>query len=243
MDKKCPHCNRPIPKGSSFCMYCFNSVNNLKEPVINHSRRSFNPRITLLACAVFAIVTISVLAVVSNSNNKPEVKAQYSTTLSEPAAKTTFPATTSIKTKEETKTTAVTKEKTTEQISLKSADNEETQTVQTSAKKTTRKTTTTTTTKSNKVIISSGVLKKYPSSKGSASYTIPYEVEKISDNAFERNSHLQTLKFSRRENLQCDWDKLFSALPNLKTIYIYPGTSVDTRGMQYFDGEIIYYYD
>ena len=87
------------------------------------------------------------------------------------------------------------------------------------------------------------MLKKYPSSRKSSSYTVPYEVKEISKDAFKDNKYLKTLKFSKRADLKCNWDNLFASLSGLETIYIYAGTSADTQGMQFFTGEIVYYYD
>ncbi len=249
MDKKCPHCNRPMPKGSSFCMYCFRNVNKLKEPDINQSRRNIRPALTVLVAVVLIAITAGSITIAAKSYDSDKTEAQstaQAATVTEAATQsvsytetTTEKATSSTTATE--KATATTTEKTSEEATSETVEDVVTQSEKALTKKITRKVTTATV--SNKVIISSGVLKKYPASKNSASYTIPYDVKKISDNAFEVNRNLKTLKFSKRENLDCNWDKLFSALPNLKTIYIYPGTSADTRGMQYFDGEIIYYYD
>ena len=86
------------------------------------------------------------------------------------------------------------------------------------------------------------MLVSYPSSRKDRSYTVPSTVTKINSGAF-RNSYLETLTFSKRQSLDCDWAELFAGLPNLKTIYIYTGTDADTVGKQYFNGEIIYYYE
>ena len=250
MDKKCPHCNRPIPKGSSFCMYCFKNINRLKTPDICKTKRSVKRPLALIACITAIVIAVSTITVFANREHIFE-----STTVSTSAQTTVTTEASALTTSVDKQTTSTTAKPTTkastttttkvEQTSSASTENDDDEIISKSnvtAKQTTRRNKITTT-KSNKVVIESGVLKKYPSSKSSKSYAIPYNVKKINDNAFEVNTNLTSLKFSKRENLTCNWDKLFSSLPNLRTIYIYPGTSVDTTGMQYFDGEIVYYYD
>ena len=87
--------------------------------------------------------------------------------------------------------------------------------------------------------ISGSVLKKYPTDKKDSTYEIPYKVKKISRGAFD-NKYITTLKFSSREDVECDYNELFRSMPNLKTIYIYAGTTADLDGKQYFHGKIIY---
>lgn len=156
------------------------------------------------------------------------------TSATETATQATTAKTTTAKkaaTKKETKTTAAT----TEAAAVTQAQTQP-QTTQAPATKAA-------TTASNAVSISSGTLSDYPNTKQDSFYAIPYGVSTIATGAFHGNAYLRTLKFSKRANLNCNWSNLFANLPNLSTIYIYAGTSADTQGMQYFDGEIIYYYD
>lgn len=91
------------------------------------------------------------------------------------------------------------------------------------------------------VVTSGSKIVYYPPGKTNSTYTISYDITEIQANAFKDNRHLRSIRFSKRENLKCNWTNLFSSVPNLNAIYIYPGTSADLNGIQHFDGEIIYY--
>lgn len=81
----------------------------------------------------------------------------------------------------------------------------------------------------------------YPAGISKTSYTIPDFVDEISNDAFKGNTKIKKLRFSNNENFKCDWKNLFKSLENLESIVVYSGTPADTSGIQYFDGEIIYY--
>lgn len=129
-----------------------------------------------------------------------------------------------------------------------SSDNTTTATTKAATQGTTKKATTTTekkitssqTEEAEKIVISSGILKHYPATATNTHYTIPHSVTKIADNAFSGNKYITSLEFSSRENLDCNYANLFNSLPNLNTIYIYPGTSPDLEGKQYFWGKVVY---
>lgn len=93
----------------------------------------------------------------------------------------------------------------------------------------------------NSVVYNDSTLVYYPSAKTNSEFTIPNYVTKIEKNAFKSNKYLESIKFSKNESFNCDWKNLFSSLENLNTIIIYAGTNADLIGMQYFDGEIVYY--
>ena len=239
MSKKCPHCNQPLPKASSFCLHCFKMVTPLKE-VATPKQKSHKKQATA-AIILTAIIAVSAISAYAISFDKAKEAVKFDTSAPSVSVMSTKEAsvasTTDLtSTTELTTTTEATQSEATTEQTSEAASTEQTQPAPAVTEATTRATTI-----SKEIIISSGVLKLYPSARSNSSYTIPYDVTKIADGAFERNTHLKSLKFSKRENLQCNWAKLFSALPNLKTIYIYAGTSADIEGMQYFDGEIVYY--
>lgn len=95
-------------------------------------------------------------------------------------------------------------------------------------------------TEADQIVITGGVLRHYPATATNQSYEIPYGVTKIADNAFSGNKYITSLTFSDRETLDCNYANLFNSLPNLNTIYIYPGTSPDLDGKQYFWGKVVY---
>jgi len=221
-------------------MYCFRQINTLKTPVITQPRRHLKPSLFLLAgLVVSAIIISTITAVAGNDKDSVSTKTPPTTTTVLTTQATTKP--TSAATEKNGFASAVVEQASTAVTVSERSESAQEPSETTSQQQTTKRITTTT--ESKEVIITSGVLKRYPAAKSSKSYTVPYQVKRIADGAFEVNTHLTSLKFSKRENLECDWSRLFSALPNLKTIYIYPGTTADTLGMQYFDGEIIYYYD
>ena len=237
MSKRCPYCNQPLPKASSFCLHCFSAVNPLKEvsAPLQKSDKNLIPLVSILAVIVIVCAVGTVILNLDKTDNVSYTEQTVSANTSVSTKATEKPSvTTSAASESSVQPATATRPSTVTETELMTEASE-------AAPPSTTKNTVKKTTASTAVVISSGVLKKYPSARSSSSYTIPYKVTKIADNAFETNTHLKSLKFSKRESLQCNWAKLFSSLPNLKTIYIYAGTSVDTEGMQYFDGEIVYY--
>ena len=110
----------------------------------------------------------------------------------------------------------------------------------TTAAPTTAKNTTAATEPADSIEITNGVLRHYPSGFTASRYTIPKNVTKIANNAFSGNRYITELEFSDREELDCNYANLFASLPNLKTIYIYPGTGPDLEGKNYFTGKVVY---
>lgn len=240
MENKCPHCGKPLPKASSFCMYCMHGIHE-REIVLKPEKMHKRSVMIILISLLFIILGGSIAFVlIYGKSAKEETTLTASTatvtSATETATQATTAKTTTAKkaaTKKETKTTAAT----TEAAAVTQAQ------TQPQARQAPAPTTKAATTASNAVSISGGTLSDYPNTKQDSFYAIPYGVSTIATGAFHGNAYLQTLKFSKRANLNCNWSNLFANLPNLSTIYIYAGTSADTQGMQYFDGEIIYYYD
>lgn len=236
MDKKCPNCGNALPEEASFCMHCFTPLNitplESSESGKNKSKRFF----VLILFALCAVILISTFICVHNSKSHND-----NTTTSAKQTKTISTSTTKQTTTK--KTEAVQKTTVSKSTTAKPTSTTTTalQTTKTTKLTTTKKATTIKTTAAPPVIIEGDILTNYPADRTNSSYTVPYNVTKIAGNAFNNNKHLKTLKFSKRETVDCDWRNLFSSLPNLETVYVYPGTSADLEGLQYFDGEIVYY--
>ncbi len=259
MKMKCPNCGAELPQGAGFCLHCFTVIGEKKPPQAQKAPSKGRQKliIVIISALVIAAGAVAVFCAAGRPEKAPEqsegvvaVSTESTTSAARTAAqstekstekKTEKPAETSASTEATSQTEAQTGTASTRADTEQTSG--ETTKKETTAKETTAKKEKTTKKESTAVVIKNGVLLKYPAARKSSSYTIPYGVTSISKNAFETNRYLKTLKFSKRENLKCDWNNLFSALPNLKTIYIYAGTSADTEGMQYFGGEIIYYYD
>lgn len=253
MDKKCPNCGQAIPEEASFCLHCFTVLNLKKlEETTDNAKKSKNKKLIILITAFIILILSIMLSVFIIKGNTTNTVAE--TSKQDITQSTTHPTnkalTTKLTTKKETTTTAKATEKTTEKptdkiISSTTLKPETTSTtIETTTKATTSISKTTskpTTTSAPKVFIDGGTLKNYPANKKNSSYTIPYKVKKISNHAFNNNKYIKTLKFSKREKIDCNWADVFASLPNLKTIYVYPGTDADLIGLQYFNGEIIYY--
>lgn len=252
MENRCPNCNSPLPTGAGFCLHCFTMLNKKAPPESEKVKKNKTALIVICALIIACGVALgfflnnkpsankepeSVSVIVSESKSEAESldeKTSEAVTQKATTEKTTVSETAS----EETSSEATTQ--TTNEITSLTTTETTTATTETTKNSTTKKETTT---KQEEIIIKNGVLKSYPKSLKASSYTIPYSVTKIEKGAFTGNRNIKTLKFSKRESVSCNWQSLFSELSGLKTIYIYAGTSVDTEGMQYFGGEIIYYYD
>lgn len=251
MDKKCPNCGNTLPEEASFCLHCFTQLNVTPLEPIEKSNNKSKDFIVLFSFVLCAVILASTFICVHNSKNHNDAVAssfkqvttiittkQTTTKKAEVTQKTTTAKTTT----EIVTTTASTTTSTNAVSTTKNQKITKTATKQnTTAKTTTKKATTIKTTTVAYVIIDDGTLKYYPADRTNPSYSVPYGVTKIAGNAFNNNKYLKTLKFSKREAVECDWNNLFSSLPNLETVYVYPGTSADIDGLQYFDGEIVYY--
>lgn len=237
LDKKCPNCGNALPEEASFCMHCFTPLNTTPLESSELGKNKSKKFIVLIYSALCAVILVSTLICVHNSkghNDAATSSSKQVTTISTVATRqaTTEKAST-------TKNTTLTESTTAKPTSTTTTAVQTTKT--TTKLTTTKKATTIKTTAVAPVIIDDGTLKYYPADRTNSSYTVPYNVTKIAGNAFNNNKHLKTLKFSKRETVDCDWRNLFSSLPNLETVYVYPGTSADLEGLQYFDGEIVYY--
>lgn len=248
MDKKCPNCGNALPEEASFCMHCFTPLNVTPLEPSEAGKNKSKKFIALILFALCAVILISTFICVHNSRSHDDATSSVKqvTTISTSTTKQT----TTKKTEAVQKTTVAksttkiisTTASTTDVSTSKQQKTTKATTKQTTTKKTTtKKSTTIKTTALSPVIIDGGILTNYPSGRTNSSYTVPYSVTKIAGNAFNNNKYLKTLKFSKREAVECDWSNLFSSLPNLETVYVYPGTSADLEGLQYFDGEIVYY--
>lgn len=244
MDKKCPNCGNALPEEASFCMHCFTPLNI--TPLESSKANKEKPKKIIVLISLAACVTI-LFSVFSHSYNS---KSQNDNTTTSAKQTTTISTTTTKKAEAVQKTTVANSTtkiiSTTASTTAVSTSNQQkttkATTTQTSTKiNTTKKSTTIKPTSPPTVVIEGGTLSNYPSDRTNSSYTIPSSVTKISGDAFNNNKYLKTLKFSKREAVECDWSNLFSNLPNLETVYVYPGTSADLEGLQYFDGEIVYY--
>ena len=228
MENKCPHCGKPMPKSSAFCMYCMHAINERETPPV--FQKSSKKGSLILCCFLLFFLLCGSISFALTYHRKPKPATTVSQTVSVSETKT----------EQEVIQSTTKKKKMKEETSTSSPT---TQAQVTTQKPTETSTAKAPTTSSNQVLINNGVLSDYPLTKTDSVYSIPYAVTHIVDNAFHGNPYLRTLKFSKRSNLHCNWSNLFASLPNLETIYIYTGTNADTEGMQYFDGEIIYYYD
>lgn len=249
MNKKCSNCGKSIPEESSFCLHCFTIINKRTDETLVHTNRMNSKKIKLIILIAALIIFVCAFSLLLTLNNVTHNKSENDT----------IPVATKNSITEELKTTQTQTANALSVSATKSTTTTTVATTQTATKNTTEKTTQATSknttektskTKNNttkaatttpQVIIDGGTLTNYPTDKKSGSYTIPYKVSKISKNAFNNNKYIKTLIFSKREVVKCDWDNLFSNLPNLKTVYVYPGTSPDLEGLQYFHGEIIYF--
>ena len=241
MENNCPHCGKPLPKASSFCMYCMHAIH---EKDIAPKPRKKRKRSVMIAFISLLIIILSgsiAFVLIRNKPVKAETSVRVSTTavtiVTQSATQTTTAKKTTAKKETATKKKKAAKKETT------TAPTEAAVVTQPQPQTTQAPATRAATTASNAVNINGGTLSDYPNTKQDSFYAIPYEVSSIATGAFHGNAYLRTLKFSKRATLSCNWSNLFANLPNLTTIYIYAGTTADTQGMQYFDGEIIYYYD
>ena len=236
MENKCPHCGAQLPKSSAFCMHCMQGI--YEKEVVPAPQKKSKKSAMIILIALLAIGICSGIAYAAVHRRAIGEQTTVSTSVStsaatsETQAQTTTKQTTTKKKKKKKKTT--TKAQTTAAPDTAAAQ---------PATEATQPATQAPATQNTQVLISGSVLTDYPNTRRDSSYTIPYEVSSISGGAFHGNPYLRTLRFSKRANLSCNWSSLFANLPNLETIYIYTGTTADTQGMQYFDGEIIYYYD
>lgn len=232
-----------MPEEASFCLHCFTAFNVTPLNLSKSGKKSSKIIIAIILIAV--IIAVSTSAVVCSHS----IKNHKDSTISSPVNSITETEETvnEAVTEKESSTKKATTEKvsSTENTSKAPSTTEATEkaddTKNTTKPSATKITTTVKATTASSVIIDGNMLISYPSNKKDSSYTIPDNVKKIANNAFNNNKYITTLKFSKRESVECDWSNLFSNLPNLKTIYVYPGTSADLEGLQYFDGEIVYY--
>lgn len=243
MNRKCPHCGERIPEEAKYCLKCMNYTVELSNPITDQKSKKNNKSKIILICVSILVIIAAAISIliskVSSSSPKDDEtvssnsistsisnNSQSSSNLNEITSNNTETSEAST-----TQTTTETKTETTTTTTTSTVPITETTTLATTATKKA--------TSAPKPIINNGILESYPSGIKKSSYKIPYSVKSISPNAFH-NKHLKTLYFSNRENLECDWASLFYGLPKLQTIYIYPGTSVDIDGKQYFKGKIVY---
>ena len=92
----------------------------------------------------------------------------------------------------------------------------------------------------NGVLYQKNTLIFYPPAKKDVSFTIPETVTSLKEGAFN-HARFTTLTFNKSSTFECDWKALFAALSQLESIRVYPGSSADLVGAQYFTGEIVYY--
>lgn len=247
MDKKCPNCSNALPEEASFCMHCFTPLNVTPQELNENKTGNSKKIIVLILFVLCAVIFISTFICVHNSKNHDDSKyisTEHTTTINTATTEqtTTKKAVAIQKTTVTKSTTKSTSTSTTVASTSMQQKTTKATTKQASTKiNTTKKATTIKPTSPPPVVIEGGTLSNYPADRTSSSYTIPNSVTRISGDAFNNNKYLKTLKFSKRETVDCDWRNLFLSLPNLETVYIYPGTSADLEGLQYFDGEIVYY--
>ncbi|MGN1421689.1 MAG: hypothetical protein ACI4XC_09255 [Eubacterium sp.] len=253
MDKKCPYCGQSIPEEASFCLHCFTPLNIVKYSDSEDNGKSKNAITAIVFSIIIIVVLTAVLTCSISKINNDKAAAIYSGNSSQISTEENISDTATFSTKE-TATEKITTKKATDSKEASTASEASKSTSATTEKQTTIKESTPkksetkatvkatekTTTSVPAVVISNGILSKYPSDRKNKSYTIPYDVTRIEKNAFN-NKYIKTLTFSKRENVECDWANLFAGLKNLETVYVYPGTSADLEGLQYFDGEIVYY--
>ncbi|MBQ6380044.1 MAG: zinc ribbon domain-containing protein [Clostridia bacterium] len=241
MENKCPHCGKPLPKASSFCMYCMHAIHEKDIAPKPRKKRKRSVMIALISLLIIILSGSLAFVLIRNKPVKTETSVRVSTTAVTTVTQSATQTTTAKKNTAKKETT--TKKKKAAKNETTTAPTEAATVTQPQPQTTQAPATRAATTASNAVSINGGTLSDYPNTKQDSFYAIPYGVSTIATGAFHGNKYLQTLKFSKRANLNCNWSNLFANLPNLSTIYIYAGTSADTQGMQYFDGEIIYYYD
>lgn len=244
MEKKCCNCGEALPEEASFCMHCFTPLNTTSlgtNETPNKKSNKLTKYISAVLCITLFISTITIICFFNS-------KSGNDTTPSKSDAQTITVGLSTAKTSEEAKNTTLSNTNAKPSSTTKKTSTEKSTSQQAATDSTTKTTTTTTkkattvkTTQEAKIVVSNGTLINYPANRTSSSYSIPYDVSKISSNAFNNNEHIRALKFSKRENIECNWSNLFSSLPNLETVYVYPGTSADLEGLQYFNGEIVYY--
>lgn len=237
LDKKCPNCGNALPEEASFCMHCFTPLNITPLESSELGKNKSKKFIVLILFALCAVILVSTLICVHNSRNYNDDTTSFAKQVTTMSTATTKQTTT--KKDLTTENTTVAESTTAKPTSTTTTAVQTTKT--TTKLTTTKKATTIKTTVAPPVIIDGGMLTNYPADRTNSSYTVPYNVTKIASNAFNNNKYLRTLRFSKREAVECDWRNLFSSLPNLETVYVYPGTSADLEGLQYFDGEIVYY--
>ena len=239
LENKCPHCGKEMPKSAAFCMHCMRAREE-KKIQLKPPKKSNKKVLILCACALAVALTAAALWIALGHKQEQAVNTVEPAVSSTAASAATTAPTTQKQTSSTKKKAKTTKEQTTKKDTTQATAAEQPP-QNTPAQPATRAPATTAA--STDVVIDGSALTDYPNTKTDSSYTIPYAVSSISSGAFHGNPYLRTLKFSKRTNVSCNWSNLFANLPNLETIYIYTGTSADTQGMQYFDGEIIYYYD
>lgn len=247
MENRCPKCGCELPKDAAFCLHCFSNVNEKSPSVATNNIKRHRPAVLIILALIIVGCGLLLLYLQkSSSNNIPSTTTMQITEATEqeldPSSKTirtTEERTEKVTTTAQPTTTAPV---TTEAQTTVTQTTTEEQTASTTKQTTTQKTTQKSPQQENEsIVIKDGKLISYPKNKKDSSYTIPYSVKSIKNDAFGGNPYIKKLKFSKREEITCDWANLFSSLPNLETIYICAGTSVDIEGMQYFGGEIIYY--
>lgn len=247
--KKCPNCGQNIPEEASFCLHCFSPQNVTPIKLIEEKKKKPKAVIFSALIALLIITLVTVIICVGGLKNDDNDKGQSTERTTASSTVTTKRQTTTkkVSTTENTTVTEITTAKPTSDTTSTEHTSTATSTEDISTKKattkltTTKKATTSEKTSSPSVIINGNTLMNYPAERKNTTYTIPYDVTKIANNAFNGNKYIKTLKFSKREMIECDWNNLFSNLPNLEAVYVYPGTSADLEGLQYFDGEIVYY--
>ncbi len=247
MENKCPNCGAELPEEASFCLNCM-KPRSITPPAQQPAPKK---RGRLLPPLLIAVIVIALSATVLRAialRNEPETTVSAPPSVSQAQAERTTEITTAkdVTTAPEATQKATTTAPTTTEATASESTTAETTTAATTALTTTETTTVTTTKKetttaSAEIVYEGSTLIQYPVARTESSYTVPYSVKTIADGAFGKNKNLKTVKFSKREKVNCDWEQLFSSLPNLKTVYVYPGTDADLKGLQYFDGEIVYY--
>ncbi len=264
---KCPNCKSDIPEEASFCLRCFTRVNSPEKAVVSSKKRYYNKKYTLILsfCTVIIAVGIGCTLVRAGSADKAVLLPSENATPSQPTAVAqvqtesaseadtdaeSTSAVQSVETASIQTTASPITDATVPSTASPSTAAPSTDTTTSAAKSKTaessntkEKVSETTKKKKAQIVIADGVLKAYPKSKKNTSYEIPYKVKRIENGAFSKNKYLKTLKFSKRMNVKCDYGNLVKSLPNLKTVYIYPGTTADVEGIQYFSGKRVVYYD
>ena len=232
MENKCPHCGKPMPKSSAFCMHCMQGIGEKDALAVPHHK---SKKSVVLVCALVLVILLSGgIAFAAIRHRTPalsETEAADSVNVIESSVSSTAASvpSTAKKQAKTTKKQAAKKATTAKETAAPPATQAPEQPTYAPEQPQTKPAPTAA---DNEVVIQANVLSDYPNGKTDSSYTIPYDVTSISANAFHGNTHLRALKFSKRTNVSCNWSNLFANLPNLETIYIYTGTSADTQGMQ-----------